>query len=58
MRKAIRDISTGGSSAGSDHPFNASEDVLNSLKVAFEAWSEPAAESTLSEKEDKNRGCF
>jgi hypothetical protein len=58
MRKAIRDISAGGSTAGADHPDCAQEDVLLSLKAAFDEWSEPAAESTLSEKENKGRGCF
>jgi len=34
------------------------EGVLEKLDTAFKAWSEPTDESTLSEKEGKNRGCF
>lgn len=60
MRAAIKKIAGGSDDPAwiDEHPSAACGCALHALKAAFEAWSQPEAESVLSEKEEKGRGCF
>ena len=57
MRKAIKEVISGAAAAIDDYPTIYNIEILQHLKEEFDKWSEPTAESALSEKERKNRGC-
>lgn len=54
----MKAVASGATPNEEDWPAIRNYEVLEQLKAAFDAWSEPTEESTLSEKEEKNRGCF
>lgn len=58
LRSAMKAVAGGATPSLDDYPTIQNFEVLEQLKAAFDAWSEPATESALSEKEGKNRGCF